>query len=121
MGSVSNVQKVTRQYGVEHVRSPPTVICLLPFPHHMQLFACTPHLLLEVCRLHHVPGAGGRGEQEPDRVLRPELRLQALRILQKTWGALCICLHFRVKEERDYVLLCCEAVHVEGCNNGTLS
>lgn len=54
-------------------------------------------------------------------MLRPELRLQALRIVQKTWGALCICLHFIVKEERDYVLLCCEAVRVEGCNNGTLS
>lgn len=65
MGSVSNVQKITRQYGVEHMRSPLTVICLHPFPHHVQLFACT-RLLLEVCGLHHVPGAGGRGEQEPN-------------------------------------------------------
>ena len=86
MGSVSNVQNMTVQYGVEHMRSPPTVICLLPFPHHVQLFACAPRLLLEVCRLHRVPGAGGRGEQEPNQMLRPELRLQALRIMQKVAG-----------------------------------
>lgn len=64
---------MTTQYGVEHMRSPPTVICLLPFPHHVQLFACVPCLLLEVCRLHRVPGAGGRGEQEPNQMLWPEL------------------------------------------------